>query len=53
MHGDFGHLEVAFESLGVSSWPLGVDFSAFRCRFFFVSLGFDFGFLGFDYDALG
>ena len=39
LQGNFGHLGVAFESLGVDSWPLGVDFSASRCRFFFVSGG--------------
>ena len=29
--------------MGVGSWPLGVDFSASRCRLF-LSLGVDFGF---------
>ena len=49
---DFGHLEVAFESIGVGSWPLGVDFSASRYRLF-LSLGVDFGFLRVDFESLG
>ena len=49
---DFGHLEVAFESMGVGSWPLEVNFSASRCRLF-LSLGADFGFLGVGFESLG
>ena len=43
LRGDFGHLGVAFESMGVGSWPLVVNFSSSRCRLF-LSLGVDFGF---------
>ena len=52
LRGDFGHLGVAFESMGVGSWPLGFDFLASRCRLF-LSLWVDFGFLGVDFESLG
>ena len=52
MRGDFGHFGVAFEFMGVSSWPLEVDFSASRCRLF-LSLGVIFGFLVVDFESLG
>ena len=43
LRGDFGHLGIAFESMGVGSWPLVVNFSSSRCRLF-LSLGVDYGF---------